>query len=186
MSPNHFRLGVRHCGTIWTCRAYLNRAYLIDALSINDTSTTLQDQVYQEADSGNLNTFGVFSYIVACSLTTPFVPNLNLNQPMNQSGGFDPGSNTSFNYTPQNGTPAGITTIFFGSIDTLSVKTVPSPGTRLMLAGFGFSSRMRNHAGSMREERSPISASRISTARSVCQRSRQCRWYTKQTAQQIA
>jgi len=83
--------------------------------------STLPDQVYQEADSGNLNTFGVFSYIVACSLTTPFVPNLNLNQPMNQSGGFDPGSNTSFNYTPQNGTPAGITTIFFGSIDTLSV-----------------------------------------------------------------
>jgi len=77
---------------------------------------------------------------VAYSLTTPFVPNLNLNQPMNQSGGFDPGSNTSFNYTLQNGTPAGITTIFFGSIDTLSVKTVPSPGRRLMLAGFGFSS----------------------------------------------
>lgn len=117
---------------------YLNHAYLIDALSINDTSTTLQDQVYQEADSGSCNSFCVDSYILASSLTTPFVPNLNFNQTINQSGGFDPGANASFNYTLKNGTPAGITTIFFGGIDTLSVNSasVPSPGTlTLMLAG---------------------------------------------------
>jgi len=126
---------------------YLNRAYLIDALSSNDTSTTLQDQVYQEADSGNCNSFCVYSYILALSLTTPFVPNLSFTQTINQSGGFDPGSNTNFNYTLQNGTPAGITTIFFGSIDTLAVQSVPSPGTLpLMLAGLvGMALTRRKH-----------------------------------------
>ena len=123
---------------------YLNRAYLIDALSSNDTSTTLQDQVYQEADSGNLNSFGVFSYIAADSHTTPFVPNLSFDQTIHVSGGLDPSSNTGFDYTLQNGTPAGITTIFYGSIDTLSVNSVPSPGTlSLMLIGLlGLAARL--------------------------------------------
>jgi hypothetical protein len=136
-APYNLTVTVNGVPFTWTESVpYLNHAYLIDALSINDTSTTLQDQVYQEADSGNLNSFGIFSYILAYSHTTPFVPNLNFNQTINQSGGFDPGSNTNFNYTLQNGTPAGITTIFYGSIDTLSVNSVPSPGTLpLMLVG---------------------------------------------------
>ena len=91
-APYSLKVSVNGVPFTWTESApYLNRAYLIDALSINDTSTTLQDQVYQEADSGNLNTFGVFSYILAYSLTTPFVPNLNFNQPITSQVVLIPG-----------------------------------------------------------------------------------------------
>jgi hypothetical protein len=78
----------------------------------------------------------VQSYVLAFSLMQPFAPNLSFSPTINASGGFDPGANTYFNYTQNNGTPSGNTTIFYGSIDTLSVNSVPSPGTlSLMLAG---------------------------------------------------
>jgi opacity protein-like surface antigen len=119
---------------------FLNRAYLIDALSINDTSTTLQDQLYQDVRSSGCalpTTTCVYSYILAYSLTNPFVPNLSFNQQITASGIFDPGANTYFAYTVFNGTPSGLTTIFYGSIDTLSVNQgsgVPEPATFSLLA----------------------------------------------------
>jgi hypothetical protein len=134
---------------------FLNHAYLIDALSINDTSTTLQDQLFQDARSSGCAlpiTTCVSSYILAYSLTNPFVPNLSFNQQINASGGFDPGANTYFAYTQNDGTPSGLTTIFYGSIDTLTVSQasgVPEPATfsllALALAGMALT-RIRRHS----------------------------------------
>ena len=160
-----YRLSVTVNGVpfTWTESApYLNEAYLIDALSKHDTSTTLQDQVYQEADSGNCNSFCVYSYILAHSLTKAFVHNLNFNHAINASDSLDPGSNTYFDYTLQNGTPLGITTIFYGSISTLSVRSmggdpapvngVPEPDILWLmlagLAGLALTRRKRVFSGS--------------------------------------
>jgi hypothetical protein len=127
---------------------FLNYAYLIDALSKHDTSTTLQDQVFQGTQSsGCASPSGtcVSSYILAYSLTNPFV--MNFNHAINASGGLDPGSNTYFAWVENNGTPSGLTTIFYGSINTLSVRPmggnpggqssvngVPEPSTFSLLA----------------------------------------------------
>jgi hypothetical protein len=126
---------------------FLNHAYLIDALSIHDTSTTLQDQLYQDVRSSGcaLPTAThtcVYSYVLAYSLTDPFVPNLSFSQKIHESGGFDPGAAAYFGWTQFNGTPNGLTTIFYGSIDTLRVNQgkdakVPEPPTMaLLLLGF--------------------------------------------------
>jgi hypothetical protein len=129
---------------------YLNYAYLIDALSRHDTSTTLQDQVYQGTQSNACASPSgpcISSYILAYSLTNAFVHNLNFNHAINASTGLDPGSNTYFGWIENNGTPSGLTTIFYGSISTLSVRSiaedpavgysgkgVPEPGTLALFA----------------------------------------------------
>jgi hypothetical protein len=128
---------------------YLNYAYLLDALSKHDTSTTLQDQVYQGTQSsGCASPSGpcISSYILAYSLTNAFVHNLNFDHAINASAGLDPGSNTYFAWIENNGTPSGLTTIFYGSIITLSVrptgedavgysvKGVPEPSTFALFA----------------------------------------------------
>jgi hypothetical protein len=129
---------------------FLNYAYLIDALSIHDTSTTLQDQLYQDARSSGCAlpvSTCVDSYILASSLTDPFVPNLSFTQRIHENNGFNPGCAAYFAYTENNGTPSGITTIFYGTIDKLRVNqgpqlkalttTAPEPAT-LWLLPLGF------------------------------------------------
>ena len=100
---------------------FLNRSYLIDALSINDTTTTLQDVAYQEIDSNGC--YSVYpacsvSYISAFSPTTPFVPMLSFTQTITASTGLDPGSNTYFAFRNS----SGASTLFYGSISTLSIN----------------------------------------------------------------
>jgi len=59
---------------------FLNRSYLINALSVNDVTTTLQDQIHQDVRSsgcGFSTTPCLESYILAYSLGTPFVPTLD-------------------------------------------------------------------------------------------------------------
>jgi hypothetical protein len=118
---------------------FLNYAYLIDALSKHDTSTTLQDQVFQGTQSsGRASPSGtcVSSYILAFSLTNAFVHNLNFNHAINASGRLDPGSNTYFAWVENNGIPSGLTTIFYGSISTLSVRsTGGDPGLQSLVNG---------------------------------------------------
>jgi hypothetical protein len=104
---------------------YLNRAYLIDALSINDTTTTLQDVANQEIDSNgcsSANTACTVSYILAFSLTTPFVPMLSFTQSITASTGLDPGSITYFAFRNS----SGASTLFYGSISSLSINPPPA------------------------------------------------------------
>jgi hypothetical protein len=103
---------------------FLNRSYLIDALSINDTTTTLQDVANQEIDSNGCNGASAactVSYILAYSLTTPFVPMLSFTQSITASTGLDPGSITYFAFRNS----SGVSTLFYGSISTLSINPPP-------------------------------------------------------------
>jgi hypothetical protein len=106
----------------------INYGYLIDALSVNDTSTTLQDQVQQQVSSSGCTNPGgaqpcTNAYILAYSTTTPFVPNLNFNQSISVSSGLDSGSNTYFSYQPAG---AGDPTVqLFGTINSLTVNAAP-------------------------------------------------------------
>jgi hypothetical protein len=104
---------------------FLNRSYLIDALSINDTTTTLQDVANQEIDSNGCNGASAactVSYILAYSLTTPFVPMLSFTQSITASTGLDPGSITYFAFRNS----SGVSTLFYGSISTLSINPPPA------------------------------------------------------------
>jgi len=103
---------------------FLNRAYLIDALSINDTTTTLQDVANQEIDSNGCSSVYLactVSYVLAYSHTTPFVPMLSFTQSITASTGLDPGSITYFAFRNS----AGVSTLFYGSISTLSINPPP-------------------------------------------------------------
>jgi hypothetical protein len=111
---------------------YLNRSYLIDALSINDTTTTIQDVANQEIDSNGCSSVYAactVSYILAYSLTTPFVPMLSFTQSITASTGLDPGSITYFAFRNS----SGASTLFYGSISSLSINP-PSPSQHQQLA----------------------------------------------------
>lgn len=100
---------------------FLNYSYLIDALSIRDTTTTLQDQAYQGVQSNGCSSVCpacTDSYILAYSTATPFVPSLDFNQSITASSGLDPGSNAWFSFRDG----SGQTTKFYGSILSLSIK----------------------------------------------------------------
>jgi hypothetical protein len=117
----------------------INYGYLIDALSVNDTSTTLQDQVYQQVGSSGCTAVGYQTctngYILAYSTTTPFVPNLDFNQSITTSSGLDSGSNAYFSYQPAG---AGEPTVkVFGSINELTVNAVGVPEIDAASAGGG-------------------------------------------------
>lgn len=104
---------------------FLNHSYLIDALSIGDTTTTLQDQAYQGVQSNGC--FSVYpactdSYILAYSTATTFVPSLDFNQSITASSGLDPGSNTWFSFQDS----SGRTTKFYGSIQSLVINADPT------------------------------------------------------------
>jgi hypothetical protein len=104
---------------------FLNRAYLIDALSIRDMTTTLQDVVDQEVDSNGCSSVlpaCTVSYIIAYSLTTPFVPTLSFTQSITASTGLDPGSMTYFAFRNS----SGVSTLFYGSIANLSINPPPA------------------------------------------------------------
>lgn len=106
---------------------FLNYAYLINALSINDTTTTLQDQVYQGIQSSGCSTvLGVCTdaYILAYSLETPFVPRLEFDQVISVSTGLDPGSNAYFRYFDGSGQQMA----FYGTVSTLAIDTSPADG----------------------------------------------------------
>jgi hypothetical protein len=121
----------------------VNYSYLIDALSINDASTTLQDQAYQGIESaGCVIAYGACtsSYILAYSLDTSFVPTLDFNQSIDFSAGLDPGSNTYFSFR-EGPTPPGCVeqyTAFYGSLSTLSINAVAPVTEPSTLALFGF------------------------------------------------
>ena len=110
---------------------FLNRSYLIDALSINDTTTTLQDVSNQEINSNGCSSVYAActaSYILAYSLTTPFVPMLSFTQSITASS-LDPGSITYFAYRNS----SGASTLFYGSISSLSINP-PPPSQHQQLA----------------------------------------------------
>jgi hypothetical protein len=93
-------------------------------LSINDTTTTLQDVANQEIDSNGCNSVQAactVSYILAYSLTTPFVPMLSFTQSITASTGLDPGSITYFAFRSS----SGVSTLFYGSISNLSINPPP-------------------------------------------------------------
>jgi hypothetical protein len=99
-------------------------------LSINDTTTTLQDQAYQQIDSNGCYSESLActaSYILAYSLTTPFVPMLSFTQSITASTGLDPGSNTYFAFRNS----SGVSTLFYGSISTLSINPRSSVSQQL-------------------------------------------------------
>lgn len=105
----------------------INYGYLIDGLSVHDTSTTLQDQVQQQVSSSGCPFPGfqtcTNAYILAYSTTTPFVPNLNFKQAITASSGLDSGSNAYFSYQPSG---AGDPTLqVYGSIKQLTVNAAP-------------------------------------------------------------
>src|SRR5262249_39144689 len=84
---------------------------------------TLQDVAYQEIDSNGCSSVYLactVSYISAFSLTTPFVPMLSLSQSITASTGLDPGSNTYFAFRNS----SGVSTLFYGSISTLSINSM--------------------------------------------------------------
>jgi hypothetical protein len=115
-----------------------NMAYLLNALTINDVSTTLQDQAFQGVRShGCINATGpcTTAGINANSSSTPFVPTLDLNQSLTASAGLDPGSFSYFSVRASGGT-SGIFTSFFGSISTVSVNaaSVPEPSSLALLS----------------------------------------------------
>jgi hypothetical protein len=107
----------------------INYGYLIDALSVNDTSTTLQDQVFQQVASSGCTTPGYANcanaYILGFSTSTPFVPNLDFNQSINVSSGLDSGSNSYFSYQPSGAAEPDIA--LYGSIKQLTVNAVSAP-----------------------------------------------------------
>ncbi len=114
--------GVSHTQT--ETSPFLNRSYLIDALSINDTTTTLQDVANQEIESNGCSSASpacTVSYILAFSLTAPFVPMLSFTQSITASTGLDPGSVTYFAFRNS----SGASTLFYGSISTLSINPPP-------------------------------------------------------------
>ncbi len=82
---------------------FINYSNLINALSSNDTSTTLQDSVYQGVQSAGCVAIAstcTASYIAAASTTTPFVPTLSFDQSISNPSGLDAISNINFNYRP--------------------------------------------------------------------------------------
>jgi hypothetical protein len=118
---------------------FVNEFYLIDALSVDDTSTTLQDQAYQGvASQGCVLANGpcTNSYILAYSLNTPFVPSLDFNQSITVLNGLDPGSNTYFSFREGPADPGSVNQYseFYGSISALTIN-VPEPSSLAVLIG---------------------------------------------------
>lgn len=114
---------------------FFNNLYLLNALTIHDVSTTLQDQAYQQVESkGCISASGpcTSAYMLAYSLSTPFVPSLDFNQSLTVSSGLDSGSNTYFSF--RNG--SGQYTNFYGTISTFSINPapVPEPSTLALLS----------------------------------------------------
>jgi hypothetical protein len=126
---------------------FLIRSYLSSEIANGLGS---QDQVYQEINSpGCTGSYGPCrsSYILAYSVSTPFVPSLDFDQSIVASfNELDPGSRTYFLFR-DGPTDPGTTqqySGFYGSIDTLAVN-VPEPSTWAMMllgfAGLGFAFR---------------------------------------------
>jgi len=141
---------------------FVNDSYLIDALSISDTSTTLQDQAYQGiASHGCVLATGpcTNSYILAYSLTTGFVPDLDFSQSIVISAGLDPGSNNYFSFREgPTGDVVNDYSEFYGSIATLTIN-VPEPSSLSVLFGalgiVGALSRRRRIKAKSGARRSP-------------------------------
>jgi hypothetical protein len=115
---------------------YINRSYLIDGLG---TGLYPQDQVYQDVNSsGCSSNYGpcTYSYILAYSFLTAFVPSLDFEQSLIASSELDPGSNTYFLFRngPTEQGSVNQVTDFYGSISTISVNPVPEPASLALFA----------------------------------------------------
>jgi PEP-CTERM motif len=135
-----------------------NYSTLIDALSINDTTSLFQDDaLLQDTGSrGCLDPEGicVSALIQAVSTTMPFVPGLDFNESITVAGGFNDTSSSyaSFGVVGPAGSPS---TEFYGSVDKLTVNAVavPEPGT---FALFGVA--LATIALVQRKRRAPLGA----------------------------
>lgn len=116
----------------------LNSAMLVDLLSMKDpTDPAPYDMLSQSVGSGDCtSSLCLVATLQALSATQSFVPALDFNQTITVTGGFTSDVTDSYTAFGLIDGASGKETDFYGTIGTLSVKTVsaPEPGTFALLA----------------------------------------------------
>jgi hypothetical protein len=120
---------------------FRNRSYLYNGLTQGVGS---EDQIYQEAySSGCSSNYGLCteSYILASGSKNPFLPSVDFSQSLTVTSELlDLTSNTYFRFRDGPTAPGSVDqyTGFYGSIESISVNSVPEPGTvPLFATGLG-------------------------------------------------